>query len=355
MPVPDNSVSSSLVSSISPEKVVSLSVAIANPKQSNNTIHKRKRPEALIQRPTPEECKFAVSELGKLHPDVIDKCREIRDRTTVTTNVASDCKIDKDIGSAATTATPKSTAALQTSACGHQPSILDGVVSTLLSQNTTASNSTRAFGNLKKAVPDWNLVAGDYSGYQDTIEKAIHCGGLAQKKAANIVDLCRILEKEQGTISLEYLRERSNEQIQKDLLRFKGLGPKTVSCVLLFTLGRADFPVDTHVYRITNQHGWLGAEAGRNRETAYGHLNAIVPDRLKLELHCLLVQHGRECHRCAARGKPQFPPKDGTKLVCPLVHLPKIAAMSSDSSSSRNIKSCAEPKARTFAKVKSEN
>lgn len=32
------------------------------------------------------------------------------------------------------------------------------------------------------------------------------------------------------------------------LSKFNGVGPKTVSCVLLFAMGRPDFPVDTHVW-----------------------------------------------------------------------------------------------------------
>ena len=35
-------------------------------------------------------------------------------------------------------------------------------------------------------------------------------------------------------------------------------------------------------------------------------------------MHCLLVRHGKVCHRCAANGRPQFPPEDGSKLDCPL-------------------------------------
>lgn len=34
-----------------------------------------------------------------------------------------------------------------------------------------------------------------------------------------------------------------------ELMRFKGVGPKTVACVLMFTLARAEFPVDAHVVR----------------------------------------------------------------------------------------------------------
>ena len=68
--------------------------------------------------------------------------------------------------------------------------------------------------------------------------------------------------------------------------------------------------------RISKQLGWVPSSA--TRESAYEHLNETIPPDLKLDLHCLLVTHGKHCHACAANGKPQFPPKDGTKLDCPL-------------------------------------
>ena len=36
-------------------------------------------------------------------------------------------------------------------------------------------------------------------------------------------------------------------EIKEELSRFKGVGPKTVACVLMFCLHRKEFPVDTHV------------------------------------------------------------------------------------------------------------
>ena len=50
-----------------------------------------------------------------------------------------------------------------------------------------------------------------------------------------------------GECSLDHYEHMSNDDIKKDLARFKGIGPKTVACVLMFGLGRAEFPVDTHV------------------------------------------------------------------------------------------------------------
>ena len=51
-------------------------------------------------------------------------------------------------------------------------------------------------------------------------------------------------------ISMEYCRSLSTEDVKAELARFKGVGPKTISCVLMFTLMRAEFPVDTHVWHI---------------------------------------------------------------------------------------------------------
>lgn len=194
-------------------------------------------------------------------------------------------------------------------------------MSTILSQNTTNANSTRAFNNLKEAFPTLEMVE-QLPDPPTKLENAIRCGGLAKVKSQRIHTILKTLTKERGSPSLQYLNELSNDDVKKELSRFPGLGPKTISCVLLFTMKRAEFPVDTHVHRITkNQLKWIPSNA--SREEAYEQLNATVPDEFKLLLHCLLIAHGRQCHRCAARGKPQFPPKDGTKLPCPLVKVPQ--------------------------------
>ena len=46
-----------------------------------------------------------------------------------------------------------------------------------------------------------------------------------------------------GTCTLEHLRSRSDEEIKEELLKYKGVGPKTAACVLMFAMGRFEFPV----------------------------------------------------------------------------------------------------------------
>ena len=44
------------------------------------------------------------------------------------------------------------------------------------------------------------------------------------------------------------------EEAKKELGRFKGVGPKTVACVLMFCLEReSEFLVDTHVHHIAKR------------------------------------------------------------------------------------------------------
>jgi endonuclease III len=49
--------------------------------------------------------------------------------------------------------------------------------------------------------------------------------------------------EETGACSLEHLRSLPDDEVKEYLARFKGVGAKTISCVLMFCLGRAEFPV----------------------------------------------------------------------------------------------------------------
>ena len=193
--------------------------------------------------------------------------------------------------------------------------MLDSVFSTMMSQNTTDKNAHAAVANLKAAHPTWGTVM---TAPPSNIAALIRCAGLSEIRTERMQMILNTLSSEQGGTdepSMEYLRALDNDAVKKELSRFKGIGPKTISCVLLFAMGRGEFPVDTHVLRIAKHCGWVSSSA--TRESAYNALNSVVPDEIKMDLHCLLVRHGKVCHKCAANGKPQFPPEDGP-LVCPL-------------------------------------
>ncbi|CAF2151906.1 hypothetical protein HID58_002254 [Brassica napus] len=196
-------------------------------------------------------------------------------------------------------------------------SVLDGLVKILLSQNTTEANSQRAFASLKAAFPKWEdvLVA-----EPNSVENAIRCGGLAPKKTVCIKNILSRLQRERGSLCLEYLRGLTVEEVKTELSHFKGIGPKTVSCVLMFNLQHNDFPVDTHVFEISKALGWVPKTADRNR--TYVHLNHRIPDELKFDLNCLLYTHGKLCSNCkknAAKPKAKAKAKVASPDDCPLL------------------------------------
>ncbi|KAJ1444578.1 DNA glycosylase [Pelagophyceae sp. CCMP2097] len=193
-------------------------------------------------------------------------------------------------------------------------SVVDSLVRTILSQNTTDKTSQVAFDRLKAALPDWRDVLAAPDG---VAEEAVRCGGLAEIKMERIRAILRDprCAAEGGEPSLEWLRGRNDVEVKKVLSSFNGVGPKTVACVMMFTLGRAEFPVDTHVLFIAKRLGWLPERA--TREQAHSHLNVRVPDQSKLSLHVLLVDHGKSCKSCAKNGRLQKKP-DGEAPPCPL-------------------------------------
>ncbi|PQQ08435.1 putative DNA glycosylase [Prunus yedoensis var. nudiflora] len=192
-------------------------------------------------------------------------------------------------------------------------SVLDGLVRTLLSQNTTEVNSQKAFACLKSAFPTWEDVLAAES---TCIEDAIRCGGLARTKASCIKNLLRCLLEKKEKLCLEYLRDLSVDEIKAELSHYKGIGPKTVACVLMFQLQQDDFPVDTHVFEIAKAMGWVPVEADRNK--TYLHLNQRIPNELKFDLNCLLFTHGKLCRKCIKKGGNQQG-KESDDNSCPLL------------------------------------
>lgn len=185
--------------------------------------------------------------------------------------------------------------------CGDSPAVLDALVRTILSQNTSDTNSSRAKRSMDEAYgrsDDWQAIA---KGGQGRLEEAIRCGGLSQVKSKVILRILEQTKEKYGSYSLDHLQSATTEQAMAELLGFDGVGPKTASCVLLFCLGREDFAVDTHVHRLTGLLGWRPPKA--NRDQTYHHLNKRIPDEHKYALHVLFVTHGKRCDECKAGGR----------------------------------------------------
>jgi endonuclease-3 len=185
---------------------------------------------------------------------------------------------------------------------------VDELVATILSQNTTDTNSHEAFRRLCAALPTWDQVL---SAGTAQIAAPIRVGGLGQIKAARIKAVLREIRDRQQNLSLDFLRTMKPAEALEYLLRFKGIGRKTAACVLLFSFGMPVLPVDTHVHRVSKRLGLIGE--GVDRDQAHTALAAVVPGRLVYPFHLLMIEHGRRV--CHARN-PECP-RCGLLDLCP--------------------------------------
>ena len=123
---------------------------------------------------------------------------------------------------------------------------LDELVLTILSQNTTDTNRDRAWQRLRKRFPGWADVA---EAPRDQVEEALAPGGLQRVKAQRIQTILAEVHERHGDYTLDHLRDAGLDEARAELSAIKGLGAKSVNCILLFSLQQPAFPVDRRARR----------------------------------------------------------------------------------------------------------
>jgi endonuclease III len=177
--------------------------------------------------------------------------------------------------------------------------VIDEVVATVLSQHTSDTNSERAFAQLKEAFPTWERVAAASAG---RVADAIRCGGIADQKARRIQQILAAISEREGRLDLSRLHDLDDAAARAYLESLPGVGPKTAACVLTFAMGRAAFPVDTHVHRVALRLGWLPPKT--TADTAHRVLGATVPAGIRYDLHVAMISHGRAAGRSGRAAAP---------------------------------------------------
>ncbi len=183
---------------------------------------------------------------------------------------------------------------------------LDVLIETILSQNTNDQNRDRAFRRLKSRFPRWEDVL---KARTKSVVSAIRPGGLAEQKARRIREILHWIKEREGKLSLYSLKKMDDEDIKKTMGGLKGIGPKTLHCLLLFGLGREAFPVDTHVLRIGKRLGFIPDRM--DAEMAHRWMATLVPKGKSLSLHLNLIRFGRSvckaknpcCNVCFVSGQ----------------------------------------------------
>ena len=185
---------------------------------------------------------------------------------------------------------------------------LDELILTVLSQNTSDINCGRAYAAMRERYPRWQDVL---AAPPAQLVAVLRPGGLANQKAPRIQAILAQLATSPAGLDLGWLAGQEPEAAMAYLTALPGVGRKTASCVLLFSLGMPVMPVDTHIHRIALRLELIGPRV--SADAAHPLLTAITPPDRMLEAHLLLIEHGRRT--CKAR-RPRC---DGCVLLdlCP--------------------------------------
>lgn len=187
---------------------------------------------------------------------------------------------------------------------------LDELILTVLSQNTNDTNRDRAYADLRSRYPTWDEVA---DAPLPAIARAIRRGGLGPTKSVRLREILRSLRDRGIPLDGRAFARMRSAALWDLLVGLKGVGPKTAACVLLFSLGRPYFPVDTHVHRVSRRLGLVPDKA--DAVTAQQMLQAEIAPPDVYDLHMLLIRHGREV--CIAR-RP-FCSRCPVSALCPRI------------------------------------
>ncbi len=179
---------------------------------------------------------------------------------------------------------------------------LDELVLTVLSQSTNDRNRDVAYLRLRERFGgSWEAVR---DAPVEEVEEAIRPGGISKVKSVRIQ---QILEAVGDPLSLAHLERLPVARARDELTALPGVGRKTAACVLLFSFGARDVPVDTHVGRVGTRLALFPEKA--SFDALHDRMLELTPRGAELELHVNLLRHGRRtchaqrpaCERCILR------------------------------------------------------
>ncbi len=185
------------------------------------------------------------------------------------------------------------------------------LVLTVLSQSTSDRNRDVAYLRLRERLPTWTAVR---DAPLAAVEAAIQPGGLHRQKSARIQEILRALPEDGGEPTLDHLADTPVAAARDELTALPGVGRKTAACVLLFSFGMHDVPVDTHVSRVVTRLGMF--RPGASFEEMHDEFLGWTRPGEELELHVNPLRHGRRtCHArrpaCGACALRRMCPKVG--------------------------------------------
>jgi endonuclease-3 len=186
------------------------------------------------------------------------------------------------------------------------------LIVTIISQNTNDRNTAKAFENLSNKFEIKPEILANAQ--ESQIEQCLKVAGLYRNKAKTIKKTSEIILNQYHG-KLESILSLPLEEARNALLQLPGVGPKTADVVLLFCAEKPTIPVDTHVDRVSKRLGLVTAQG--DYEAVRTSLQDLYDPKDYLEIHVLLIQHGRKYCEARTPSCKQCP----INRFCPSRHL----------------------------------
>ncbi len=192
-----------------------------------------------------------------------------------------------------------------------------GLVSTILSQNTSSRNQRTAFNRLEEAIgitPHRIDSAPD-----EQIIEAVKPAGMYNQRMRTLKAVSReIIQRYGGDLQLVF--DMTYPEARDRLMEFPGVGEKTADVALMFVANHQVIPVDRHIERVSKRLGIVPQKAGYE-EIRRALEDGSTPDRFR-DVHLSMIRFGREtcrarkplCIECELNDICPYPEKSGLGL-----------------------------------------
>jgi len=194
---------------------------------------------------------------------------------------------------------------------------LEIILGAILTQNTAWRNAALALKQLRKAGL-LNLKRLETLSRLE-LESFIRPAGFYRQKAATICNFLNWLRRTHGG-SLRAVFTRPPDEVRRELLSVKGIGPETADAILLYAGRQPLFVADAYTRRILERHALVPPRTYYSEAQDFLHRNLPRDQGLFNEFHALLVEVGkqycrREAPRCEACPLQDFLPHPAGREV----------------------------------------
>ena len=163
----------------------------------------------------------------------------------------------------------------------------------ICSVRTNNRSYETVYRDLRREYPRAEMLAETPADY---IADAINSGGLHNHKSVIIKTIIERTIERFGRPTLTPLKDMTDEECERFLTSLPGVGKKVARCVMMFSLGRDAFPVDTHCWRICQRLGWItpSRRDGTCSQADMDILQDMIPRKLRFSLHVNMLSLGRK-------------------------------------------------------------